>query len=83
MYSCSSPTDEGGDDLENMAASPLLQVWSDTEVLEIRENNNSDAIATTEQRPKSTFRPDVLQVEPSIKRSQTTQQDRDAAEKQA
>ena len=33
MYSCPSPTDEGGDDLENMAASPPVQVWFDTEVV--------------------------------------------------
>ena len=37
MYSCPSPTDEGGDDLENMAASPPLQVWFDTEVSEALE----------------------------------------------
>ena len=37
MFSCPSPTDEGGDDLEIMAASPPLQVWFDTEVLEVRE----------------------------------------------
>ena len=30
---------------------------------EVRESDNSDAIAMTEQRPKTTFRPDV-QVEP-------------------
>ena len=63
MYSCPSPTDESGDDVENMAASPPLQTWFDTEVLEVRESDNSDAIAMTEQRPKTTFRPDV-QVEP-------------------
>ena len=63
MYSCPSPTDEGGDDLENMAASPQHQVWFDTEVLEVRENDNSDAIATTEQHSKTAFRSDV-QIEP-------------------
>ena len=64
MYSCPSPTDDGGDDLENMAASPPLQVWSDTEVLETHESDNLDVVATTEQHPKTTFRPEV-QVEPS------------------
>ena len=64
VHSCPSPTDGGGDDLENLAASSSLQAWFDTEVLEVRENDNLDAIATTEQRPKTTFRPDV-QVEPS------------------
>ena len=64
VHSCPSPTDGGGDDLENLAASSSLQAWFDTEVLEVRENDNLGAIATTEQRPKTTFRPDV-QVEPS------------------
>ena len=64
MYSCPSPTDEGGDDLENMAASPPLQVWFDTEVLEALESDNLDVVATTGQRSKTAFRPDV-QIEPS------------------
>ena len=64
MYSCPSPTDEGGDDLENMAASPLLQVWLDTEALEAQESDNLDVVATTEQHSKTAFRSDV-QIEPS------------------
>ena len=63
MYSCPSPTDEGGDDLENMGASPPLQVWFDTEVLEALESDNLDVVATTEQHSKTAFRSDV-QVEP-------------------
>ena len=49
MHSCPSPTDGGGDDLENLAASPSLQVWFDTEVLEARGSDNLDVVATTEQ----------------------------------
>ena len=64
MHSCPSPTDEGGDDLENMAASPPLQVLFDTGVLEALESDNLDVVVTTEQRSKTAFRPDV-QVEPS------------------
>ena len=52
-YSCPSPTDEGGDDLENMAASSSLQAWFDTDVLEVRENDNLDVVATTEQHSKN------------------------------
>ena len=63
MYSCPSPTDEGGDNLENMAASPPLQVWFDTEVSEALESHNLDVVATTEQHSKTVFRPDV-QIEP-------------------
>ena len=63
MYSCPSPTDEGGDDLENMAALPPLWVWFDTEVLEALESDNLDVVATTEQRSKTAFRSDV-QIEP-------------------
>ena len=44
MYSCSSPADEGGDYLENMAASPPLQVWFDTEALEAHESDNLDVV---------------------------------------
>ena len=55
MYSCPSPTDEGGDDLENMAASPPLQVWFDTEVLEAHER----WLPQTEQHSKTAFRSDV------------------------
>ena len=58
MYSCPSPTDEGGDNLENMAASPPLQVWFETEVLEAHER-----VATTEQHSKTAFLSDV-QIEP-------------------
>ena len=57
------PPTEGGDDLESMAASPPLQVWFDTEVLEAHESGNLDVVATTEQRSKTAFRSDV-QVEP-------------------
>ena len=64
MYSCPSPTDRGGDGLENLAASSSLQAWFDMEVLEARENDNLDVVVTTEQHSKTTFRPDV-QVEPS------------------
>ena len=64
MHSCPSPTDEGGDDLETMAASPPLQVWFDTEVLEAHESDNLDVVATTEQHSKTEFRSDV-QIEPS------------------
>ena len=64
MYSCPSPTDGGGDDLENLAASPSLQVWFGTEVLKAHESDNLDVVATTEQHSKSAFRSDV-QVEPS------------------
>ena len=59
VYSCPSPANGGGDDLENMAASPPLQVWFDTEVLEAHESDNSDAVATTEQHSKTAFRSDV------------------------
>ena len=52
VYSCPSPTDEGGDDLENMAASPPLQVWFGTQVLEALERDNLDVVATTEQHSK-------------------------------
>ena len=61
---CPSPTDEGGDDLEKMAASPPLQVWFGTEVLEALESDNLDVVATTDQHSKTAFRPDV-QIEPS------------------
>ena len=62
-YSCPSPTDEGGDDLENMAASSSLQAWFDTDALEVRENDNLDVVATTEQHSKTALRLDV-QIEP-------------------
>ena len=48
LYSCSSPTDGGGDDLENLAASSSLQEWFDMEVLGAHVCDNLDAIATTE-----------------------------------
>ena len=57
MYLCPSPTDEGGDDLENMAAS--LHIWFDMEVLEAHESDNLDVVATTEQHSKTAFRSDV------------------------
>ena len=59
MYACPSPTDEGGDNLENMAASPPLQVWFDTEVLEALESDNLVVVATTGQHSKTAFRSDV------------------------
>ena len=62
VYSCPSPTDEGGDDLENMAASPPLQVWFDTEVLEALESDNLDVEQRSDQMFKSSRQ----------KRSQTT-----------
>ena len=44
MYSCPSPTIDGGsDDLENLAASSP-QVWFDTETLEAHESGNLGAI---------------------------------------
>ena len=64
MYSCSSPTDGGGDDLENLAASSSLQARFDMEVLEAHENDNLDVVVTTVQHSKTALRPDV-QVEPS------------------
>ena len=64
LHSCPSPTDEVGDDLENMAASSPLQVWFDTEVLEAHESDNLHVVATTEQHSKTVFRSDV-QIEPS------------------
>ena len=53
VYSCPSPTDGGGDDLENLAASSSLQAWFDTEALEARENDNLDVVAATEQHSKT------------------------------
>ena len=46
-----------------MAASPPLQVWFDTEVLEAHESDNLDVVATTKQHSKTAFRSDV-QIEP-------------------
>ena len=63
MHSCPSPTDGGGDDLENLAASSSLQAWFDMEVLEAHECDSLDAIATTKQRLRTAFRSDV-HVEP-------------------
>ena len=63
MYSCSSPTDGGGDDLENMAASPPLQVWFGMEASEAHVCDNLDAIATTMQHLRKASRSDV-QIEP-------------------
>ena len=63
MYSCPSPTiDRGDDDLEDSVASSP-QVWFDMEALEAHENDNLDAIATTEQHSKTVLRSDV-QVKP-------------------
>ena len=70
LYSCSSPTDGSGDDLENLAASSSLQVWFDMEALGAHVCDNLDAIATTVQYLRTAFRPDV-QIEPPEK-SQTT-----------
>ena len=52
LYSCSSPTDGGGDDLENLAG------W-----LRRLESDNLDVVVTTEQHSKTTIRSDV-QIEP-------------------
>ena len=63
LYSCSSPTDGGGDDLENLAASSSLQAWFDMEVLGAHVRDNLDPIATAEQHLRTAFRSDV-QIEP-------------------
>ena len=63
MYSCSSPTDGGGDDLENSAASSSLQVWFDMEALGTHVCDTLSAIATTVQHWRTAFRSDV-QIEP-------------------
>ena len=52
--------------MENLAASPSLQVWFDTNVLEAHESENLDEVATTEQHSKTAFRSDV-QVDPPEK----------------
>ena len=59
MYSCPSPTDGGGDDLEILAASSSLQEWFDMEALGAHVSDNLDAIATTEQHLRTAFRSDV------------------------
>ena len=64
MYSCPSPTDGSGDDLENLAASSSLQVWFDMEALGAHVCDNLDAIATTVQHLRTAFRPDV-RIKPS------------------
>ena len=64
VYSCPSPTDGGGDDLENLVASSSPQVWFDTEALEAHENDDMDVVAATEQRSKTAFRSEE-QIEPS------------------
>ena len=70
MYSCPSPTDEGGgDNLENMAASPPLQVWFDTEVLEALESDNLDVLLHLGSIRK---RSDQMFKSSRQKRSQTT-----------
>ena len=63
MYSCPSPTDGGGDNLEKLAESSSLQAWFDTEALKAHESDNLDVVATTEQHSKTAFRSDV-QFEP-------------------
>ena len=63
MCSCSSPTDGGGDDLENWAVSPSLQVWFGMEALGAHVCDNLEAIATNVQRLRATFR-SYVQVEP-------------------
>ena len=60
LYSCPSPTDGGGDDLENLAASSLLQARFDMEVLGAHECDKLDGVtAMTEQHPKTAFRSEV------------------------
>ena len=59
MYSCSSPTDGGGGDLENLAASSSIQAWFDMEVLGAHESGNLDVVATNEQHWKTAFRSNV------------------------
>ena len=59
LYSCPSPTDGGGDDLVNLAASSTLQVWFDMEALGAHVCDNLDAIATTVQHQRTAFRSDV------------------------
>ena len=49
LYSCPSPTNGCGDDLENLAASSSLQALFDMEVLGAHVCDNLDAIATTVQ----------------------------------
>ena len=56
IYSCPSPTDD-------LAASLSLQVWFDMEALGAHVCDNLDAIATTVQNRRTTFRSDV-QIEP-------------------
>ena len=63
LYSCPSPTDGAGDDLENLAASSSLQAWFDMEVLGGHVYDNLDAVAATEQHLRTAFRSDV-QIEP-------------------
>ena len=55
LYSCPSPTDGGGDDLENLASSSSLQAWFDMEVLGAHVCDSLDAIATTEQHLRTAF----------------------------
>ena len=62
MCSCPSPTDGGGDDLENLAASSSLQVWFDMEALGAHVCYNVDAISTTVQHLRTAFRP-VVRIE--------------------
>ena len=63
MYSCSSPSDGGGDDLETLAASSSLQVWFDMKVSGAHVCDNLDAIATTVQHLRTAFGSHV-QIEP-------------------
>ena len=63
LYSWPSPTDGGGDGLENLAASSSLQVWFDMEALGAHVCDNLDEIATTVQHLRTAFRSDV-QIQP-------------------
>ena len=50
MHPCPSPTDGGGDDLENLAASPSLQVRFDTEVVRATTRMWLPQLSSTRQR---------------------------------
>ena len=70
VHSCPSPTDGGGDDMENLAASSLLQAWFDMEVFEVHESDDLDVVAATEQHWKKR-RSDQMFRSSRQKRSQT------------
>ena len=63
MYSCPSPTDEGGDDWRTWQRRRRSRCGLTQKALEALENDNLDVVATTEQHSKTTFRSDV-QIEP-------------------